>query len=222
MGNRWGNSGNSVRLYLGELQNHCNGDCSYEIKRCLLLVRKTMTNLDSILKSRDITLSIKVHIVKAMDFPVVKYGCESRTIKNAECWKIDSFELWCWRRLLRILWTTRRSIQLIVKAISLEYSLEGLMLKLKLQYFGNWCKELTNWKRPQWEGDDRGWDGWIASQLNGHEFLSKFHDLVIYSEAWSVTVHGVTKIWTRLSDWTELICIFKVVDISPAYLDSIL
>ena len=114
-----------------------DGDCSHEIKRCLLLGRKVMTNLDSILKSRDITLSTKVHLVKAMVFPVVMYGCESWTVKKAECRGIDAFELWCWRRLLRVPWTARSSNQSILKEISPEYSLEGLMLKLKLQYFGH-------------------------------------------------------------------------------------
>ena len=114
-----------------------DGDCSHEIKRCLLLERKVMTNLDSILKSRDITLLTKVHLIKAMVFPVVMYGCESWTIKRAECQRIDAFELWCWRRLLRVPWTARRSNQSILKEISPEYSLEGLMLKLKLQYFGH-------------------------------------------------------------------------------------
>ncbi|KAB0370003.1 hypothetical protein FD755_017965 [Muntiacus reevesi] len=114
-----------------------DGDCSHEIKRCLLLGRKAMTNLDSILKSRDITLPTKVHLVKAMVFPVVMYGCESWTVKKAECQKIDAFELWCWRRLLRVPWTARRSNQSILKEISPGCSLEGLMLKLKLQYFGH-------------------------------------------------------------------------------------
>ena len=114
-----------------------DGDCSHEIKRCLLLRRKVMTNLDSILKSRDITLPTKVHLVRAMVFPVVMYGCKSWTIKKAECRRIDAFELWCWRRLLRVPWTARRSNQSILKEISPEYSLEGLMLKLKLQYFGH-------------------------------------------------------------------------------------
>ena len=113
-----------------------NGDCNHEIKRCLLLGREVMTNLDSILKSRDITLSTKVHLVKAMVFPVVMYGCKSCTIKRAEH-RIDAFGLWCWRRLLRVPWTARRSNQSILKEISPEYSLEGLMLKLKLQYFGH-------------------------------------------------------------------------------------
>ena len=114
-----------------------DGDCSHEIKRHLLLGRKAMTNLDSIFKSRDITLPTKVHLVKAVVFPVVMYGCESLTIKKAESQRIDAFELWCWRRLLRVPWTARRSNQSVVKEISPEYSLEGLMLKLKLQYFGH-------------------------------------------------------------------------------------
>ena len=114
-----------------------DGDCSHEMKRCLLLGRKVMTNLDSILKSRDITLPAKVCLVKAMVFPVVMYGCESGTIKKAEHCRIDAFELWCWRRLLRVPWTARKSNQSILKEISPEYSLEGLMLKLKLQYFGH-------------------------------------------------------------------------------------
>ena len=114
-----------------------DGDCSHEIKRCLLLGRKAMTNLDSLLKSRDITLPTKVHLVKAMVFPVVMYGCESWTIKKSEWRRTDSFELWCWKRLLRVPWVTRRSNQSILKEICPEYSLEGLMLKLKLQYFGH-------------------------------------------------------------------------------------
>ena len=114
-----------------------DGDCSHEIKRCLLLGRKAMTNLDSISKSRDITLPTKVHLVKAMVFPVVMYGCESRTVRKAECQRIDAFELWCWRRLLRVHWTARRSNQSILKEISPGISLEGMMLKLKLQYFGH-------------------------------------------------------------------------------------
>ena len=130
MGNR---RGNSVRLYFLGSQITADGDCSHEIKRCLLLGRKTMTNLDSILKSKDITLSTKVCLVKAMVFPLVMYVCESWTIKKAEHQRIGAFELWCWRRLLRVPWTARRSNQSILKEISLEYSLEGLMLRLKLQ-----------------------------------------------------------------------------------------
>ena len=132
MVNRWGNHGNSERLYFLELQNHC----SHEIKRCLLLGRKAMANLDSILKSRDITLPTKVRLVKAMVFPVVMYGCESWTTEKAEHRRIDAFELWYWRRLLRVPWTAGRSNQSILKEISPEYSLDGLM-KLKLQSFGH-------------------------------------------------------------------------------------
>ena len=122
-------------------------DCSNEIKRRLLLGRKVMTNLDSTLKSRDITLATKVHLVKAMVFPVVMYGCESWTIKKAESQRIDVFELWCWRRLVRVPWTARRSNQSILKEISAGCSLEGLMLKLKLQYLATSCEELTHWKK---------------------------------------------------------------------------
>ena len=135
MENRWGNNGNSGRLYLGGSKITADGDCSHEIKRRLLLGRKAMTNLNSILKSRDITLPTKVHLVKAMVFPVVIYGYESWTIKKAEQWRVDAFQLWCWRRLLRVPWTTRISNRTILKEISSEYSLKGLMLKLKLQYF---------------------------------------------------------------------------------------
>ena len=126
-----------LTLFLGGSKITADGDCSHEIKRRLLLGRKVMTNLDSILKSRDITLPTMIHLVKAMFFPVVMYGCESWTMKKAECRRIDAFELWCWRRLLRVLWTARRSSQSIEKEISPECSLEGLMLKLKLQYFGH-------------------------------------------------------------------------------------
>ena len=125
-----------------------DGDCSHESQRCLLLGRKAVTNLDSILKSRDISLLTKVHIVKAMVFPVVMYRCESWTIKKADSQRIDAFELWCWRRLLRVPWTARRSNQSILKEISPEYSLEGLMLKLKLQYFGHLMQKTDSWKRP--------------------------------------------------------------------------
>ena len=135
MANRWGNNGNSDRLLFVGSKITVDGDCSLEIKRCLLLGRKAITNRDSRLKSRDITLSTKVRLVKAVVFPVVMYGCEGWTIKKAECWRIYAFELWCWRRLLRVPWTARRSNQSILKEINPEYSLEGLMLKLKLQYF---------------------------------------------------------------------------------------
>ena len=131
MGNRWGNSGNSVRLYFWGSKTTADGDCSHEIKRRLLLGRKVLTNLDSIFKSRDITLPTNVHLVKVMVFPVVMYGCESWTVKKAES-RMDAFEQWCWRRLLRVPWTARRSNQSILKEISPGCSLEGMMLKLKL------------------------------------------------------------------------------------------
>ena len=137
MGNRWGNSGNSVRLYFGGYKITADGDCSHEIKRRLLLGRKLMTNPDSILKSRNISSPTKVHLVKAMILPVVMYGYDSWTVKKAECRRIDAFELWCWRRLLRVPWTARRSNQSILKEIGPGIALEGMMLKLKLQYFGH-------------------------------------------------------------------------------------
>ena len=137
MAYRWGNSGNSGWLYFGGSKITADGDCSHEIKRRLVLGRKAMTNLDSIFKSRDLTLPTKVCLVKAMVFPVVMYGCENCTIKKAEHWRIDAFELWFWRRLLRVPWTARRSNQSVPKEVSSEYSLEGLMLKLKFYYFGH-------------------------------------------------------------------------------------
>ena len=148
-----------------------NSDCSHEIKRRLLLGRKVMTNLESMLKSTDTTLPTKVHLVKTMVFPLVMYGCESWTVKKAECQRIDTLELWCWRRLLRVPWTEKRSNQSILKEISPGCPLEGMMLKLKLQYLATSCEELTHWKRLWcWEalgaggeGDDRGWDGWMSS-----------------------------------------------------------
>ena len=164
MGNRWGNSGNSVRLYFLGSKITADGDCSHEIEKRLLLGRKVMTNLDSILKSRDITLPTKVRLVKAMVFPVVMYGCESWTVKKAVCSRIDAFELWCWRRLLRVPWTARRSNQSILKEISPGISLEGLMLKLKLQYFAHIMRRVDSLKKTLMlggivaggEGDDRG------------------------------------------------------------------
>ena len=175
-----GNNGNSDKLYFGSSKITADGDCSYEIKRHFLLGRKTMTNLDSILKSRDITLSTNVHLLKAMVFPVVVYGCESWTIKKAECWRIGAFELWCWRRLLRVPWTARRSNQSILKEISPGCSLEGLMLKLKLQYFCHLMWRTDSLEKTLMlglflllgaggEGDDRGWYGW-HHWLNGNEF----------------------------------------------------
>ena len=155
---------------LGGSQITVDGDCSHEIKRFLLLGRKAMTNLDSILKNRDITLPINIRLVKAMVFPVVMYGCESWTIKKAECWRTDAFELWCCRRLLRVPWIAR-SNQSILKEINPESSLEELMLNLKLQYFGHLWWRTDSFEKTLLlgkiegggEGDDRGWDGWMAS-----------------------------------------------------------
>ena len=144
MGNRWGNSGTVSDLIFGGPKITADGDCSHEIKRRLLLGRKAMTNPDGILKSRDITLPTKVHLVKAMVFPVVMYRCESWTIKKAELRRIDAFELWCWRRLLRVPWTARRSNQSILKEISPGCSFEGLMLKLKLPYFGHLMRRVDS------------------------------------------------------------------------------
>ena len=158
-------------LFLGAPKITADGDCSHEIKRHLLLERKAVTNLDSILKSRDSPLSTKVCLVKAMVFPVVMYECESWTIKKAERWGIDAFDLWCWRTLLRVPWTARRSNQSILKEISPEYSLEGLIWSWNFNTLATWCEEPVHWKRPWcWErlkaggeGVDRGWDGWMAS-----------------------------------------------------------
>ena len=148
-----------------------DGEWSHEIKKRLLLRRKVMTNLDSIFKSRDVTLPTKVCLVKTMFFPVVTYGCESWTVKKAECRRIEAFELWCWRRLLRVPWTARRSNQSILKKISPEYSLEGMILKLKLQYFGQLMRKTDSLEMTlmlgkiegRRKGDNRGWDGWMAS-----------------------------------------------------------
>ena len=150
MANRWGNTGNSEKLYFGRSKITADGDCNHEIKRYLLLGRKVMTNLVSIFKRRDITLPTNVHLIKAMVFPVVMYGCESWIIKKAECQRIDAFELWCWQRLLRVPWTARQSNQSTLKEISPEYSLEGLLLKLKLQYFGPMMRRIDVFKLWCW------------------------------------------------------------------------
>ena len=213
MGNRWLVETVSDFVFLGS-NITVDGNCSHEIKRCLLLGRKVMTNLDSIFKSRDITLPTKVRLVKAMVFPVVMYGCESWTVKKAERWRIDAFELWCWRRLLRVPWTARRSNQSILKEISPGISLEGMMLKLNSSTLATSCEELTHWKRLWcWEGlgaggegDDRGWDGWMAS-------LTRWTWVWVNPRSWWWTGRpgvlwfmGLQKVghdWTTELNWTE-------------------
>ena len=183
-----------------------DGDCSHEIKRCLLLGRKVMTNLDSILKSRDITLSTKVHLVKAMVFPVVMYGCESWTIKKAEHRRIDAFELWCWRRLLRVPWAARRSNQSILKEISPGCSLEGLMLKLKLQYFGYLVWRADSFGKTLMLGKIQGKRrrGWMASPIQWTWVWVDLGSWWWTGRPGVLVVHGVAKSQTRLSGWTEL------------------
>ena len=208
MGKQW----KQCQTIIGASKITADGDCSHEIKRRFLLGTKVMTNLDSISKSRDITLPTKVRLGKAVVFPVVMYGCESWTVKKAEHWRIHAFELWCWRRLLKVPWTARRSNQSILKEINPVISLEVMILKLKLQYFGHLMRRVDSLEKTLMLGGFRGrrkrewlrmkWLDGITDLMDVS--LGELQEMVMDREAWCAVIHVIAKSRTRLSDWTEL------------------
>ena len=216
LANRWGKSGNCGRFYFGGSNIIADDECSYKIKICLLLGRKAMTNLDSILQSRDITLPRKDDLVKAMVFPVIMYGHESWTIRKAEHWRIDAFELWYWSRLLRVPWTARWSSHSILRKSVLNFHWKEWCWSWNSNTLATWCEELTDWKRSWcWErlkaggeGDGRGKDGWVAS-------LTQWTWVWASSRSWwwtgkpGVAVHGLSKSRTWLRDWNEVLLLFE-------------
>ena len=212
MANKWGNNGNSDKMYFFELQNHFRWWLQPWNYKSLGSWKKSYDKLRQHTKNRDITLPTKVHLVKAIAFPLVMYRYESWTVKNVECWRIDAFQLWCWRRLLRVPWTARRSNQSVLKEINPEYSLEGLILKLKLQYFGHLMWKANSLEKTLMLGKIEGrrrrgqqrmrWLDGIIDSKNMN--LGKLWGVVRDKEVWCASIHGITKSWTQLGDWTTM------------------